>query len=91
MCLTVCSCAKLLSVLNNFLTFLCVRVAELVDPSDANYTKEVLLSQLPYVKGTTCLSRPCSDLTRGLVGGVVVIPEGRILLWLSFMSCRVLS
>lgn len=50
-----CSRAQLLSVLNNFLTCLCVRVAELVDPSDANYTKEVLLSQLPNVKGTTWL------------------------------------
>ena len=50
-----CSRAQLLSVLNNFLTCLCVRVAELVDSSDANYTKEVLLSQLPNVKGTTWL------------------------------------
>ena len=49
---TQCSSTRVLPVLNTFLTALCVRLAELVDPRDATYTREALLSQLTHIKGT---------------------------------------
>ena len=66
---TVSSCAQTLPILNSFLTSLCVRVAELVDPRDANYTREVLSSQLPHIKG----SNGWADHTRLTPGSLEVI------------------